>query len=148
MGTMAPSWAASSHRRSAHRVKIIVQSNGSVELQAGHQGEAGAVGDAEALIPALGEQPSGGVEGGGQHADEAGKLARAHPCAEAVRQRPAQAVADERDGLVQDLVGSDQTAAVRQDRRGHRLMLRVAAVEQRIPRAGVDEEAGHSPWSP
>lgn len=132
----------------AHRLEILVQGDGGVELHSRHHGKTGAVGDAQALVAPLGEHLPGGVEVGRQHADQAGELARTQAATEPVRQRPAQAIAHQRDGLAQDVVGGDEPVPVRLDRGCDARVLRVAAVEQRVPGAAVDEDAGHSPGSP
>ncbi len=67
---------------------------------------------------------------------------------ESVGQRPAQPIAHQCNGLALDGVGGDEPAPVRLTNGGDARVLRIATVEQRVPDANVDDDAGHSPGSP
>ena len=138
------------------RAEVVVDGEAHGQFQPVAQGETRAVREAERLVGVCGETGPGRFLVSGRDPLQSCKGAGAQLLPEAMRDRPAKAVADQGQGFVQHEVAGQQSAAIFAQGRDHGFVIRVPAIGQRRPDRPVPQHrpgGGHgrvtrSPMSP
>src|SRR5215208_3270070 len=115
-------------RNNTERAEITVEGQGDGELEVLHQYHAGTVGEAEPLVVATGKQPPRALAVGRADPRQLSDPAGPQHLAEAVSGGPAGPVAQERQDLVENIIGRDKPTALRLERRHHRTVAGVFTV--------------------
>ena len=128
--------------------EIVVDRNRAADGQALDEREARAIGKAEAFVPIAREnlpRPRFICRRQPKNRPEAARQKRG---AKGARRAIVQPVTQQRDGFVKHEIAGCQPAVIFRETGRHRPMIGVLGVDERVPRAGIDEYAFHLPGLP